>query len=54
MEKKDEILRILRESKGSVSGQELSGRIGISRTAVWKHIRSLEEEGYGEHKTIFE
>ena len=47
MEKKDEILRILRESKGSVSGQELSGRIGISRTAVWKHIRSLEEEGYG-------
>ena len=47
MDNKYEILRILRESDASVSGQELSERIGISRTAVWKHIRSLEEEGYG-------
>ncbi len=46
MDKKYEILRTLRESEGSVSGQELSEKIGISRTAVWKHIRSLEEEGY--------
>ncbi len=46
MDKKYEILRTLRESEGSVSGQELSERIGISRTAVWKHIRALEEEGY--------
>ncbi len=46
MDKKYEILRALRESNGSVSGQELSERIGISRTAVWKHIRALEEEGY--------
>lgn len=44
---KYEILRALRESGGSVSGQELSERMGISRTAVWKHIRALEEEGYG-------
>ena len=46
MDTKNEILRILRLSGGSVSGQELSGRIGISRTAVWKHIRALQEEGY--------
>ena len=44
---KYEILRALRESTGYISGQKLSGKIGISRTAVWKHIRSLEEEGYG-------
>lgn len=47
MDNKDEILRILRESDGFVSGQELSERIGVSRTAVWKNIRSLGEEGYG-------
>lgn len=41
-----EILRTLRESGGSVSGQELSRQLGITRTAVWKHIRALEEEGY--------
>ncbi len=46
MDTKYDILKTLRESEGSVSGQELSERIGISRTAVWKHIRALEEEGY--------
>lgn len=29
-----------------VSGEELAGRLGISRTAVWKHIRALQREGY--------
>lgn len=46
MDSKHEILKVLRTSESSVSGQELSGRIGISRTAVWKHIRALQEEGY--------
>lgn len=46
MDTKYDILRALRESDGSVSGQELSEKIGISRTAVWKHIRALGEEGY--------
>ena len=41
-----EILRTLRESRDSISGQELSRQLGITRTAVWKHIRALEEEGY--------
>ena len=41
-----EILRTLRESRDSLSGQELSRQLGITRTAVWKHIRALEEEGY--------
>ncbi len=43
---KNDILRMLRSSKDYVSGQELCGRLGISRTAVWKNIRQLEEDGY--------
>lgn len=47
MDTKYEILRTLREKNGaSVSGQELSDTLGITRTAVWKHIRALQEEGY--------
>ncbi len=29
-----------------ISGQEISNKLGISRTAVWKHINSLKEDGY--------
>ena len=29
-----------------ISGQEISDKLGISRTAVWKHIKSLKEDGY--------
>lgn len=43
---KDEILRALRDTEGYVSGQELCGKLGVSRTAVWKNIRSLQDEGY--------
>ena len=43
---KNEILRALRASGGYVSGQELCERLGVSRTAVWKNIRALQEEGY--------
>lgn len=44
--KKDEILRALRGADGYVSGQELCGRFGVSRTAVWKAVRQLREDGY--------
>ncbi len=43
---KGEILRRLREADGYVSGQELCESLGVSRTAVWKVIRQLEEDGY--------
>ncbi|MCD8083623.1 MAG: biotin--[acetyl-CoA-carboxylase] ligase [Clostridiales bacterium] len=43
---KTEILRCLRDTDGYVSGQELCDRLGVSRTAVWKVIRQLREEGY--------
>lgn len=29
-----------------ISGQEISEKFGVSRTAVWKAIRQLEAEGY--------
>jgi BirA family biotin operon repressor/biotin-[acetyl-CoA-carboxylase] ligase len=45
---KDDILRLLRTSRsGFVSGMELATAMGVSRTAVWKHVKTLEKEGYG-------
>lgn len=44
---KSKILSLLREHDSDfVSGQEISRILGVSRTAVWKHIRSLKEGGY--------
>ena len=43
---KTEILKLLREADGYVSGQQISERFGVSRTAVWKAVRQLQEEGY--------
>lgn len=47
MSVKTEVLHILETYKGkSISGQELAEKLGVSRTAVWKAINSLKEEGY--------
>ncbi|WP_434310861.1 biotin--[acetyl-CoA-carboxylase] ligase [Hominifimenecus sp. rT4P-3] len=43
---KREVLLLLRQRGGYVSGQEICGTLGVSRTAVWKTINSLKEEGY--------
>ena len=43
---KTELLKILRETDDYVSGQELCDRLGVSRTAIWKRIKKLQEEGY--------
>lgn len=40
------ILRLFREKDGFVSGEYLSRELGVSRTAVWKHISSLRELGH--------
>lgn len=42
---KKKILEILKASSDYVSGQELSKMLGVSRTAIWKNIKSLKEEG---------
>ena len=43
---KSDILTCLRNSADYVSGQQLCDRLGVSRTAVWKVISQLRDEGY--------
>ncbi len=43
---KNLILHKLKEKQAYVSGEELSNSLGVSRTAVWKHINELRKEGY--------
>ena len=43
---KSDILTLLRNSEDYVSGQQLCDRFGVTRTAVWKVINQLKEEGY--------
>lgn len=43
---KSDILSMLRNSKDYVSGQQLCDRFEVTRTAVWKVINQLKEEGY--------
>jgi BirA family biotin operon repressor/biotin-[acetyl-CoA-carboxylase] ligase len=45
-ETKGRILNALRECGGYLSGETLSQQLGISRVSIWKHIRSLKEDGY--------
>lgn len=41
------ILQELKENADAfVSGESLSNRLGVSRTAVWKHIKELKKKGY--------
>ncbi|WP_217585456.1 biotin--[acetyl-CoA-carboxylase] ligase [Lentibacillus saliphilus] len=35
------------EKDAYISGQQLSDQLGISRTAVWKHMKDLEHDGFG-------
>lgn len=43
---KDAILTILRQAGDYLSGQEISRTLGVSRTAVWKAVEKLRQEGY--------
>ena len=43
---KSKILKELKNAEDYISGQQLCERLGVSRTAVWKHIKSLRSEGY--------
>lgn len=48
MSVKDDIADILEQNRGSyVSGQELAGRLGCTRGAVWKAVRALQQQGFG-------
>jgi BirA family biotin operon repressor/biotin-[acetyl-CoA-carboxylase] ligase len=39
--------RLLAANGQPISGQQLADDFGLSRTAIWKHIKELEEEGFG-------
>ena len=43
---KTRILKKLLETDGYLSGQDLCEQLGVSRTAVWKYMKQLKEEGY--------
>ena len=38
--------RLIEAGGEAVSGQQLADEFGLSRTAIWKHIKELEEQGY--------
>lgn len=47
MSVKFEVLRLLEErGSGALSGQEMAESLNVSRTAIWKAINSLREDGY--------
>ncbi|ABY92357.1 biotin--[acetyl-CoA-carboxylase] ligase [Thermoanaerobacter sp. X514] len=44
---RSKLLKLLKENKGEyISGQKLSDQLNVSRTAIWKHINELKNEGY--------
>jgi len=41
------IIKLLKENKNSfISGEEISRKLNVSRTAIWKHITHLRQCGY--------
>ena len=40
------ILRLFRAESGYISGEHLSRELGVSRTAIWKHISALRKNSY--------
>ncbi len=43
---KDKILDLLKQNQSYVSGEQISNKIGVTRAAIWKGIKKLQEEGY--------
>lgn len=47
MDTRTAVLRLLEENKTTaLSGQQIADRLGVSRAAVWKAVRSLINDGY--------
>lgn len=43
---KTKIIRLLKNSDGFLSGENISDEFGVSRSAIWKNMNTLKEEGY--------
>ncbi|MHB8108556.1 MAG: biotin--[acetyl-CoA-carboxylase] ligase [Syntrophorhabdaceae bacterium] len=46
MDNLGEVLRHLRDAGEFISGDHIAGKLGVSRTAVWKYMNQLERYGY--------
>jgi len=42
-----QVLELLKRGDEFLSGEEIGRRLGVSRSAVWKHVRELKRAGYG-------
>jgi BirA family transcriptional regulator, biotin operon repressor / biotin---[acetyl-CoA-carboxylase] ligase len=40
------VLEILERAEGPLSGETISNELGVTRSAVWKHINELRMMGY--------
>ena len=44
---KDRVLSLLEENRGTyISGEQIAKQIDVSRAAVWKAIKRLQDEGF--------
>lgn len=43
---REKIIQLLNKADDYISGEEISRQLGVSRTAVWKVINHMKEEGY--------
>ncbi|MBM7552488.1 biotin--[acetyl-CoA-carboxylase] ligase [Thalassobacillus pellis] len=44
---RQKMIKLLANNRtGYISGQELSRQLSVSRTAIWKHMKELEKDGY--------
>jgi len=46
MTQADIVLQTLLENDGAVSGQWISEQLGVTRAAVWKYVKELQDRGY--------
>ena len=47
MDTRSAVLQLLEENKSTaLSGQQIAGMLGVTRAAVWKAVKSLQEDGY--------
>lgn len=47
MNTREKLLELLESNRGEYfSGEEIAGRLNVSRTAVWKAVKSLQNAGY--------
>ncbi len=51
MDNLGQVLKELRGAGGFISGDRIAGKLGVSRTAVWKYMNQLERYGYDINKS---